>query len=501
MSNEYLFKAEKINKHFGPTFANKEVSIAIQKGEIRGLIGENGSGKSTLISIISGIYQKDSGEMFLNGKPYNPGSPLEAYQNKIGTIVQELGLVDGLPVGVNIFLGRTSMFSKNGVVDLKSLYQAANEQTEKWGLGNLPVLNLASTLSVEQKKLVELVRALSVEPDLLILDEITAAISHNNREILYEIIKQFKAQGKSVLIITHDIDEIIRITDNITVMRDGVVVDTKKSSELTPDALKRLMVGRNLSGSYYREDIEEQYSEDVVLKVRDLAVQKYFENVSFDLHKGEILGVCGLSDAGIHELGETLFGIRKPKSGSVLDVEKNETITNPSQAIRLGFGYVPKDRDKQALMVNATIQSNISLPSVKQLEGKFGFLNPASMNSLARKVVKEFEVKANGIFQFINGLSGGNRQKVNLARWMTKDISILILDCPTRGVDVGVKAYIYNAMNEAKKKGLSIIMISDELPELIGMSDRLLVFRNGQITKTVGRSSGFTEESIIEVMI
>ncbi|OXT09542.1 sugar ABC transporter ATP-binding protein [Thermoanaerobacterium thermosaccharolyticum] len=503
MTNEYIFRAEKLNKFFGPTHANNDVSISIQKGEIRGLIGENGSGKSTLISLISGIIQKDSGMMFLDGEPYEPKTPLDAFNHKIGTVVQELGLVDGLPIGVNIFLGRLDMFNKNGVIDLQGLYKAASEHLSYWNLGKFPVQNLASTLSVEEKKMVELARALSVNPNFLILDEITTAISLNNRKLLYSIIEQFKKQGKSVLLITHDLEEIIKITDNITIMRDGVVVDTRKSCELTPDILKRLMVGRELSGSYYRNDWEDQYEDDVVLSVCDLTVEEHFEDVSFDLHKGEILGICGLSDAGIHELGETIFGVIKPQKGSIYFISLNEKIKvkNSIHARKLGIGYVPKDRDKQALMINDSVENNICLPSIEILQGPFGYIRPAKIRKLSSKIVNDFEIKAKSISQYIRGLSGGNKQKINFARWMNEKVRILIMDCPTRGVDVGVKAYIYSVMNEAKKQGLSIVMISDELPELIGMCDRLLVMREGKVVKTFYRSSGFTEESIMEVMM
>lgn len=499
--NEIIFSAENINKSFGSTHANNDVSISIKKGEVRGLIGENGSGKSTLISMIAGMASRDSGSMTMNGEAYDPQKPQDANSHKIGTVVQELGLVDGLPIGVNVFLGRMDMFTKFGVIDIGTLYKAANEQFEKWDLGRFSLRSLAGTLSVEQKKVVELVRALSVDPDLLILDEITAALSLDNRKKLYGIIEKLKNNGKSVLIVTHDIDEMIAITDNITVMRDGVVVGTKASSELTADSLKRMMVGRDLSGSYYRADQEERYGDEVVLSINNLAVENHFEGINLNLHKGEIFGICGLSDAGIHELGETIFGVRKPSAGSVNLKKSGDNVKNAGHAIKLGMGYVPKDRDKQALMVSDSIQNNICLPSTKTLEGPIGYISPAKRKDLSLKAVHDFEIKTSGITQYVRGLSGGNRQKVNLARWMTDKTTILILDCPTRGVDVGVKSYIYNTMNEAKDKGISMIMISDELPELIGMSDTLLVMKDGKAVKTLKRSAGFTEESIIEVML
>ena len=498
--NDPVFLAEKINKSFGSTHANRDVSVSIAKGEVRGLIGENGSGKSTLISIISGMTGRDSGEMTSRGEPYDPRTPLDANRHKIGTVVQELGLVDGLPVGVNVFLGRMDPFTKRGIIDLGGLYRAAKEQFDKWGLGHFELQALAGTLSVEQKKVVELVRALSIDPDLLILDEITAALSLDNRKKLYKIIEKLKSEGKSVLIVTHDIEEMIRITDNITIMRDGAVVGTKASGDLTPDSLKRLMVGRDLSGSYYRSDSEERFEPEVGLSVKDLAADGCFEEVSFDLHKGEILGVCGLSDAGIHELGETVFGVRRPSRGSIR-FSGGKCVDCAAHAIRAGIGYVPKDRDRQALMVSDSVENNLCLPSTGELQGPLGFISPAKRKELSLKAVRDFEIKTSGVAQYVRSLSGGNRQKVNLARWMTDKTKLLILDCPTRGVDVGVKSYIYHTMDEAKKRGISMIMISDELPELIGMSDTLLVMKEGKVVKSLKRSAGFTEESIIEVML
>lgn len=501
MSDEYIIKTENVNKSFGPTHADKDVSICIKKGEVRGLAGENGCGKSTLMSILAGMQPKDSGTMYKNGELYEPKSPMDANNRGIGIVVQELGLVDNLPVGVNVFLGRTGKFSKGGVVDLASINAEAKKQLQKWNLGDINVNRLAGDLSIEDKKLVEIARALSIDPDFLILDEVTAALTQDKRKILYDIIDKFKKQGKAVIIISHDLDEIVSITDSITILRDGAVIDTKQSSELTVDILKKLMVGREINGAYYRSDNKERYSSDVVLDVKNIGVKDKFHNISFELHKGEILGVCGLSGSGIHTLGKTLFGVKKASEGSVLLKNKNEEIKSPRQAIQDRMAYVPKDRDLDALMIHASIKDNMCLPSINEIEGPMGFLSPAKMSKMSKEAVKSFEVKTTGISQILNMLSGGNKQKVNLGRWMIKDIDILILDCPTRGVDVGVKAYIYAIMNEAKEKGLSMILISDELPEIIGMSDRILAMKNGENAGIFLRSSGFTEESLIEVMI
>jgi ribose transport system ATP-binding protein len=499
-TTDVIFTAEHIKKYFGPTHANDDVAITIKEGEIRGLIGENGSGKSTLISMLAGIAIPDSGSMMMNGQVYEPVTPLDASKNKIGTVVQELGLVDGLPVGVNVFLGRTSQFTKFSVMDMKRLFAEASAIFDKWGFINFPVRKMTGTLTIEEKKIVELIRALSIEPKLLILDEITQVLSLNYRRILIDIIGKIKAAGKAVSMVTHDVEEMVELCDSITIMRDGRVVAELQSAETSPDEVKRLMVGRELSGSYYRSDNRENFEDEVVLKVEHLE-SPFFHDVSFNLRKREILGFCGLSDAGIHELAESLFGVRRIKNGTIQIVGKNVFIKTPLSAMRAQVGYVPKDRDKQALMVVDTIMNNVCLPAVELTRGILGFLNPSRQREVSRKVIEKFDVKTTGITQIMSGLSGGNRQKVNLGRWMIQDKEILFLDCPTRGVDVGVKSYIYQEMLRAKEQGVSTIVFSDELSELIGMCDTLIVMKSGEIRKTMKRSEGFTEEAIVEVML
>ncbi|MBR3239646.1 MAG: sugar ABC transporter ATP-binding protein [Oscillospiraceae bacterium] len=498
--SDIIFSAQHMMKYYGATHANDDVSIELPRGEVRGLIGENGSGKSTLISMIAGMNKRDSGEMQMLGQPYDPHSPLDASNVKIGTVVQELGMVDGLTVGQNIFMGRTDRFTSAGIINLGRMYAEAAELFRKWGFAGFPVKRLVGTLSVEEKKVVELVRALSIDPELLILDEITQALSFNNRQQLLKIIQQERDAGKAILIVTHDIEEMIAITDRVTVMRDGKVVNEVMSKDITPDQLKRMMVGRELNGAYYREDDAEDYDSDVVMQVSHLTAEG-FEDVSFELHKREILGLCGLSDAGIHEVAEALFAVRDKKTGDVKLTASGQSIRTPWQAMELKVGYVPKDRDKQALMVNDTIEDNVCLAGVSLTQKKLGFLSPRLRKDISEKVIKKFEVKTNGPAQVLSGLSGGNRQKVNLGRWMIQDKDILILDCPTRGVDVGVKGYIYQMMMEAKREGVSILMISDELPELIGMCDRLIVMKDGKAISQVLRSEGMTEEKLIEVMM
>ena len=501
MSGEPILEIKGLNKHFGPTYANRNIDFTLRRGEVHGLIGENGSGKSTLLSQIAGMYPSDSGEMQVDGKSYRPHSPMDANEFRISMVMQELGVVGNLPAGVNVFLGRTGQFAKGGIVNLRALNKAAAEQFEKWDLPMPPLNQLTDGMMIEERKMIELARALSIDPEILLLDEVTQSLSLNNRNKLYELIRKFKAMDRSVIVITHDIEEMIEITDCITVLRDGEVVGEVSSARTTPDEIRMMMVGRQISGDYYRADMKPDYSDEVVLQVRGLTVPHEIEDVSFDVHAGEILAFCGLSDAGIHSVGKAVYGLSKPSAGTVHMVPTNADITSAPQALANYMGYVPKDRDNEALMIHASIRDNSVLPSVEELRGKMGFLSPGKLSGMASGIRGRFSVKTTGIGQSMDALSGGNKQKVNLGRWLAKDLKLLILDCPTRGVDVGVKANIYALMKEAKKDNIAIILISDELTEVLGMADRLLVMKDGRVTREIRRDEDFTEQSVIGEMI
>ena len=488
-------------KMFGPTRANRNIDFELGRGEIRGLIGENGSGKSTLLNQIAGVYRYDAGKMMLNGEPYAPASPIEANGAKIAMVMQELGVVEKLPVGINIYLGRLDQFSSRGVVRRKALHAAAAKIFEEWNLPPAPLGSLMTGMTIEQRKIVELTRALSVEPDILLLDEITQSLSLNNRNNLYALMNRFKDMGKSVIVITHDIDEMMEISDTITVLRDGEVVGTVNTGETSADELRYMMVGREISGDYYRADMVPDYSDEVALTAESITIENEIEDVSFELHKGEILGFCGLSDSGIHSIGTAVFGLSKPGKGCVRLGTDGQVIASAADALGNNIAYVPKDRDREALMIHARILDNLTLPSLNELKGVLGFLPPAKLKALSADMAEKLSVKCTGIWQPMDALSGGNKQKVNLGRWLAKDLKILVLDCPTRGVDVGVKAYIYALMKQAKIDGIATILISDELTEVLGMADRVAVMKDGRITRTIRRDEDFSEHSVIEVMI
>jgi ribose transport system ATP-binding protein len=500
-NSETILEIKKLNKYFGPTHANRNIDFTLKKGEIKGLIGENGSGKSTLISQIAGLYPRDSGEMLLEGKEYNPKSPIDANNRGISMVMQELGVIGSLTAGMNIFLGRTQQFTRNGIISLKALNKAADDIFKKWELPKIPLGKLTDGMMIETRKIIELARALSVDPQVLLLDEITQSLSMNNRNKLYELIKKLKNMGRSIIVITHDVEELIRITDTITVLRDGEVVGEVVSSATSPGEVKRMMVGREISGDYYRADMKPDYKDELVLKVENLTVPGELEDVSFEVHEGEILGFCGLSDSGIHAVGKAVYGLIKPSSGSVRLEAKNVKINKATHALKNNMAYVPKDRDNEALMIQASIFDNVNLPSLTELQGHIGYLSPKKLKKLAEGVTERLSVKCTDIYQSMNALSGGNKQKVNLGRWLAKDIKLLVLDCPTRGVDVGVKAYIYSLMKETKKNGIATILISDELTEVLGMSDRLIIMKDGRITGVIRRDEDFTEHAVIGVMI
>ncbi|MCD8299588.1 MAG: sugar ABC transporter ATP-binding protein [Clostridiales bacterium] len=507
-TREEILRIEGVSKSFGPTHANKDINLTMYKGQVLGLAGENGCGKSTLASMVCGINKKDSGKFYKDGQEYNPTKPADAAAHGVAMVVQELGVVGGLPGVVNMFLGKMDKYTKGGMVNMTAMRKDAEAVFEKWNIPMVPLDLPAGQLPIEQRKLMELARALITDPDFLVLDEMTQALSQDNRDMLYKFIKNFTSMGRTILIITHDLEEMVEICDDIAVLRDGVIMEVKPSKDYTMDGLKRQMIGREVSGDYYRDDQEESYQDDVIMEVKDLTVPGKFEPVSFDLHKGEILAVCGLSDAGSHEIGTALFGIEEKRGGTVTvktdhgDVQ----LKHPWDMISTKGAYLSKDRDANGLMLDAGIGDNIIEPSAGELasgkgRGMWSYLSLKKSRDLANKASQDFEIKSSGLKHVVRRLSGGNKQKVNLSRWLVKDLDYVILDCPTRGVDISVKAYIYSVLKKAKADGIGVIMISDELPEAMGMSDRILVMKEGAFSAMLSRTTDFNEDKVMEVML
>jgi ABC-type sugar transport system, ATPase component len=500
MQKKCILKITDLNKTFGSTKAVKNLSLELYSGEIRGLIGENGSGKSTLSSMVAGVLEKDSGKIEKEGKEYNPRNLLEANSLGVSMIVQEMGTVEGLSIAENLFLGKEDPFLKGAFLSVADMNKKAQDLLSRFGIMHIKVSQPIHSISFEDRKLVELVRALYLEPDILIVDETTTALSQNGRDMLFKAMDNIRDKGKSVIFITHDLQEMITHSDSITVMKDGEIVGTVSTRDTEESKIKSMMVGRELSDAYYRTDYTATHSNDVVLDIQELELEPFFRNISFKLHAGEILGIGGLTSCGMHELGKAIFGIVKAKKGKVVLNEDKKLVTDHRMAIENGIGYVSKNRDQEGLMLSASIKDNICLTSYNELS-KGIYVSPKSESALAKKGAARLNVKMNSIEQTVMDLSGGNKQKVVLSKWLSKGSRILILDCPTRGIDVGVKAAVYVLLQELKKENFSILMISEELQELIGMCDRLIVLKKGEISNIFTRSKDLDEEKVIQYMI
>ncbi len=498
--SEIRLKVQNLCKTFGITKAVQNVSFDIAKGEVHALIGENGSGKSTLTNMLTGIYSIDSGTFVLDGKEIHPKNQVEANNEGVSIIVQELGTLSGLTVAENIFLGHEERFVKHGIKNTKAMNREAQELLNQYGFGRIKAGAMVDDYNFEDRKLVEIVKATYFKPKIVVIDETTTALSQEGREELYKQMNRIRSEGDTIIFISHDLQEILHMSDTITVLRDGVYIDTVKASDVDEDDIKRLMVGREVSGNYYRADYGEKVSEEVVMTVKDVTVPGQIHNVSFELHKGEILGFGGLSESGMHEVGKAIFGASFDRTGSVTLADGTQINDIPT-AIAKSMAYTSKDRDNESVVMNQSIGDNICLPSLSKLKLAGPILSGSKMKRFAGEFAKEMSVKMVNTDQFVSDLSGGNKQKVVLARWIGADSDILVLDSPTRGIDVKVKQDIYQLMDKMRKEGKSIIMISEELMELIGMCDRILIMKDGAISGQLARSEDLDENSLIAKMV
>ena len=498
--SEIRLQIQNLNKSFGVTKAVKDVSFNINKGEVHALIGENGSGKSTLTNMLTGIYSIDSGKFILDGKEVAPKNQVEANDDGISIIVQELGTLSGLTVAENIFLGHEKQFVKCGIKNTNAMNKKASELLKEYGFDKINASAMIDDYDFEDRKLIEIVKATYFNPKIVVVDETTTALSSEGRDVLYKQMEKVRKGGNSVIFISHDLPEILEKSDTITILRDGVYIDTVKSKDVTEEDLKRLMVGREVTGDYYREDYGEKVSDEVVLSVKNVTVSGLISNVSFELHKGEILGFGGLSESGMHEVGKAIFGASYDREGKVVLADGTEINDIPT-AIKNSIAYTSKDRDNESVVLNQSIEDNICLPSLNSLSNGIGLLNDKKLGEFSNKFAKQMSVKMVGVKQFVSELSGGNKQKVVLARWIGKDSDIVVLDSPTRGIDIKVKQDIYRLMNQMRKSGKSIIMISEELMELIGMCDRIIIMKDGKISGELERDKDLDENSLISVMV
>jgi ABC-type sugar transport system ATPase subunit len=479
-----LLALRDIRKSFPGVQALDGVQFDLEAGEIHALLGENGAGKSTLIKIVSGVYQPDGGTMSLDGRPVVFNSPREAQQAGIATIYQELSLYPELSVAENIFMGhapRTAL----GVVKWAEMFRRARELLADLNIHDMDVTRKVGTLNVGNRQRVEIAKALSLKARVLIMDEPTAALTEADVERLFGIMRLLKERGVGIIYISHRLQEVFEICDRVTVFRDGKYIATKPVSATHQDDLIQMMVGRTIDSLFPKIVVE---IKEPVLEVRNLVRKPSTRGVSLTVRAGEIVGLAGLVGSGRSELAQVIFGTLPADSGEIFINGEKVRLRTPAQAMRHGVAYVPEDRATQGLVRKMSIRENLSLTVLRQLS-RAAFLNEGAENELAARTIEQLSIRAYSPKQIVGKLSGGNQQKVVVGKWLATRPRLLIMDEPTRGIDVGAKAEIHRLMSELAGQGLAILMISSELPEVLGMSDRVLVMREGRIVAEFDRAS------------
>ncbi len=472
---ETLIKVEGIRKSFPGVLALDKVDFELKSGTVHALMGENGAGKSTLVKVMMGIYARDSGKMWLKGQEVDFKTPKEALDAGMSFIPQELCPVPDMTVAENIWLGRESSYF-NIFVNYAKINSLTEEVLARIGV-ELDPKRLMKTLSTAEVQLVEIAKAISLDNDVLIMDEPTSAIGEKEVEKLFEIVELLKAQGKGIIYVSHRMEEIFTITDEITVFRDGKMVGTVTTKDITRGELITLMIGTTLDQEYVKENVPTQ---EVLLEVEDLTIKGKCENISLKVHTGEILGLFGLVGAGRSEFFSALFGVEKKQRGSVRIKGKEVRIKSPSDAIRNGMALVTEDRKESGLVLTSSVQENTSIASLRE-DVVGGLISRSKELERVNSMINKFRVKTPSERQLVGNLSGGNQQKVVLGRWVLTRPRILLLDEPTRGIDVGAKREIYKFMSDFAAAGNAVIMISSEIPEVLGMSDRIVILRDHKV--------------------
>lgn len=465
-----------INKSFGSNQVLKDAGFLLKDGEVHALMGENGAGKSTLMKILTGVYTKDSGTILVDGQEVNYKNPQEAEKAGIVFIYQEINSLFDLTVEENLFMGK-EITKGFGICDKKAMRAKAQEVMDRLGV-HIPIDATMADLSVGQQQMVEICKALMVDAKVLIMDEPTAALTESETKVLFEVMRSLTAKGVSIVYISHRMEEIFEMCERITILRDGQYVDTKYIKDIDMDDVVQMMIGREIGERYPHRDVK---IGDEVIRVEGLSSGKKFHDVSFSVKGGEVLGVAGLMGAGRTEIMQAIFGNLPTDGGKIFIEGKEVTIKNPRQAIANGIGFITEDRKTEGLLLEKSIAENIEIANLGKVSGS-GVLNPKKQAELVKKGIEEFRIKCFGPDHECNNLSGGNQQKVVLAKWIYTDPKILILDEPTRGVDIGAKKEIYNVINDMAAKGVAVIMVSSELPEVLGMSDRIMVVHEGKVT-------------------
>jgi len=494
--SEWILEMKKISKAFPGTQALSNVDFELKPGEIHALIGENGAGKSTLMNILIGIHRFDEGEIFLNGKKIENHHPYEALMEGIGMVPQELNLVPEVSVAENIFLGNERKKSKTGIVDWKETSQQARELLGKLDV-NIDVNQKLGNLSAAYQQLVSIARLLASGSNVLIMDEPTAALTSSETRSLFNSMRLLREEGKSIIFITHHLEEVKEICDRVTIMRDSRVVHKAKIDELTIDEMIFYMANRHIEKAV---KVVEKVSNEVFFEVKNFSRAKEFANISFNVRKGEILGIAGLVGSGRTELVRCIFGLTKKDAGKTLIEGKEIEITGAHVAIAHGIGYIPEERRKYGIFPDLTVSENMLMPSYSKFLST-GMIRYPSIDHECSHYVDELKIKTASNNTLIKNLSGGNQQKVIISRWMAKGIRMLILDEPTRGIDVNAKGEIHRLIKAMAKSGVTVIVISSELEEVINLSDRIMVMYEGQCKGFVDDLNGLLQEDILKIAL
>ena len=477
MQESILLQMESISKSFPGVQALKHVTFDVQPGEIHALVGENGAGKSTLMKALTGAQPAEEGQITWQGQQVEINTPSDAQNLGISMIHQELSLLPYRTVGQNIYLGREPKWHIPGAIDWNTLYAQSDALLQRLNL-DVDSRSEVQFLSIAQQQMVEVAKALSLDATLIAMDEPTSSLTERESEVLFDVMRVLKDQGVAIIFISHRLEEVFEISDRVTVLRDGRHIATEPTADLTHNQVVTLMVGRELEDMYHYSKTEQR---DVILEAQNLSDGKDLKDVSLALHGGEILGIAGLIGAGRTALAETLFGIRHNTEGRALLAGENVRIRSPKQAIKQGMGFVPEDRKLQGLFLNMAVRENVTMSSM-DLVTNLGFVNFKKAKSIADEYVKKLDIRTPSVTQNVRNLSGGNQQKVIIARWLTLKPRVLMLDEPTRGVDVGAKAEIHALMRDLARQGVAVLMISSDLPEVLGVSDRILVMHEGRVT-------------------
>ena len=488
---EFVLEMRHITKRFPGVLALDDVSFACSRGQVHALVGENGAGKSTLMKILAGAYPPDSGEIVLNGQPVQFHQPSEAQARGISIIYQDFNLLPHLNVMENIFIGHEPR-GRLGLLDRKTMRREAQALLDRLGI-SLDLDERVGRLSVAEQQMVEIAKTLSREAAIIAMDEPSAVLAGHELERLFEIIQALKAQDVAIIYISHRLDEIFQIADRVTVLKDGRWMHTSDVAEVSKPQLIRLMVGRTLDKGF--PEAGDRPDQQVVLEVKELSKKNILHKVSFKLHRGEILGLAGLVGAGSTAVARAIFGADPFDSGEIYLNGQSKRFSQPRQAVKSGIAMVPEDRKNEALVMGMSVRDNITLPLLDRIQ-KLGWLNKTRVQTIVSDAIGEFSIKTSGPDQEVQYLSGGNQQKVVLAKWISTRPQVVILDEPTHGVDVGAKAEVYEIVRQLATNGTAIIMISSELPEIIGMSDRILVMRRGHVVGELTQAEA-TEEKIL----